>query len=212
MRDGPALRRVDLDERGLPYLDKVLGDGGDLSHLMLDRLHAEHLHAWTLVPSDVPIEWVYGFTNSLVGRSPGAEERRIGLRAAFQALLDTVDRHLRSSPDAICLFEHVWGSPADGWIRPFDFVIQENGVLLFLTPKTILGAGDLPALETFVRSASTTLFLCVMANDSDWPEWLRRGANASVERLRSITGGRSKAVVRAYDDEGYIYLESGRSE
>ena len=212
MRDGSAVRRVDLDERAFPYLDKVLGDGGDLSHLVLDRLHAERLRAWTLVPNDVPIEWVYSFTNSLVGRSPGAEERRIGVRASFGVLLDTVDRHLRSAPDAICLFEHVWGSPADGWIRPFDFVTQEKGVLLFLTPKTILGPGYQPTLETFVRRASTTLFLCVLANDPDWPEWLRRGAHASVERLRSITGGRSKAVVRAYDSEGYIYLEPGQPE
>lgn len=66
---------------------------------------------------------------------------------------------------------------------------------------------SLSSLKTTVRKASTSLFMCALVRDSDWPTWLIRGHAVSAARLRSITKSRFTAVVRAYDDEGYIYLE-----
>jgi hypothetical protein len=206
--EGSTLRQVTLDERSLPYLDRVLGAGGDLSHVVLERLHAAPLHAWTLLPADLDAESAYSFADGIVSASPtGSRVPRIEPPGAvLDALLGKVDQHLQSGPGAICLLEHIWGSPADRWIKPFDFVTQRKGVLVFLTPQTIPRPGDEPTLKRIVRT-STIYYLCVLLRDPEWPTWLLHGRSVSVARLRQITRSHFTAVTRAYDDEGYIYLE-----
>jgi hypothetical protein len=209
MATHPKLRDVMLDDRSLAYLEKVLGDGGELSHVVLERLHQHPFRVHTLLPADVDVESAYGFDQAIISATD-MENRVVALEkvgAVFDSLLDSVIGHLRSGPDAICLFEHIWGSAGDPWIRDVDFVSQREGVLLFLTPSTLSRLRDRSTLATTVHGASTTLFLCALLRDSEWPTWLIRDRSVSATRLRNLTRNPFTAVTRAWDDEGYIYLD-----